>query len=115
MMLSMPGCSKILPSSWSHAPGNANATAVTTAGLTTVNTGGGVGKAAARTTLPLLNSSLAQESKKASGNRIIDDRKRNGSSLSTLNSTHRPTEHLLIEQNDLGGTTNSSNNEDSPL
>lgn len=104
MILSVPGCRKLLPE---HCRRNGTMAAAGTGATTTV---AHVGKTP--TTTRTLLSTVTHADTGKTGN---DHQKRNGSSLSTVNSTNRPTDRLLVDQNDLKSTATGSNDEDSPL
>jgi hypothetical protein len=108
MILSLPGCSKLLPEhcrhDGAHPPGAGD--------------GGGVVATAAlavgrnqMTTLPLLNPAPPYKHEKLNTKKTKDNQKRNGS-ISTVNPTTRPTDRTLIANTNLG---DGSNDEDSPL
>ena len=105
MILSLPGCAKILPEHCRQDIAMGAAGNGTGLGGTTVRASGGKSQLITRT---LLNTTQHTDGERTAN----EHRKRNGSSLSTIN---RPTEGLLVDQNDLKSTVNGSNDEDSPL
>jgi hypothetical protein len=104
MILSLPGCSKILPEQYRIDGANPAA----------ADGGGGIVATAAialgknqLATLPLLNPAPPYKPEKTSGSKTNDHRKRNGNSTSTGITTVRQTE--------TNNNANNSDDEDSPL
>ena len=104
MILSLPGCTKLLSK---HCRQSGTMAA---AGLGATTTVAHTGKTQTTTRTTLNNATHVDGGK--TGN---DYQRRNGSSLSTVNSINRPTDRLLVDHPDLKSTATGSNDEDSPL
>jgi hypothetical protein len=110
MILSLPGCTKVLPEYFRNNRANA---IVGDGRVGFVATGPATLRKTQLTTVPLLNPETAYKSQKLSETKTNDNRKRNGNAI--INSINRPNDPIIIENNNVNKKIEGSNNEDSPL